>query len=523
MQRLVLPASAIVVASVVIALALHFGVNGTASPAQRAAQLAAMGDLGAADKLYRDELASKVELATLIEFIDNRATIIEINAMARAIAPGEPLRVDSDDAGVLRFVSSPGLGEEGAALARFWYDERLGSGEADATAIVALADRTPPARLANHVLARTAMLRDDPAEAAKRFEREGLAFPREAEGDLRFAFELWKELEAWDELRVRARDPRYLAVSGPRLRLAIAEHDRDWPAVLLWLWPSSFEGVTAWPLGLASLSGVLWFLIAGRLGRVSEPVDGRIALYAAAFALGVLSVYPTLMVITLEEVTLNLRQVGEVVPDAIFFVFGVGLREEACKLLLFLPLLPILRRRGSRLEALTCGALVGLGFAAEENVLYFQNFEASVALTRFLTANFLHMSLTAIAGLAVFDASRAWNRSGEILNAALPMVVLVHGAYDFFLSSPQFAGISFLAMTLFILISQRFLREVLSLSTTMEQEGALRLFIGSLALLTGASYVYATTLVGPLAALALVATGFIGVAIFADMFVRELA
>ena len=378
MQRLVLPASAIVVASVVIALALHFGVNGTASPAQRAAQLAAMGDLGAADKLYRDELASKVELATLIEFIDNRATIIEINAMARAIAPGEPLRVDSDDAGVLRFVSSPGLGEEGAALARFWYDERLGSGEADATAIVALADRTPPARLANHVLARTAMLRDDPAEAAKRFEREGLAFPREAEGDLRFAFELWKELEAWDELRVRARDPRYLAVSGPRLRLAIAEHDRDWPAVLLWLWPSSFEGVTAWPLGLASLSGVLWFLIAGRLGRVSEPVDGRIALYAAAFALGVLSVYPTLMVITLEEVTLNLRQVGEVVPDAIFFVFGVGLREEACKLLLFLPLLPILRRRGSRLEALTCGALVGLGFAAEENVLYFQNFEASV-------------------------------------------------------------------------------------------------------------------------------------------------
>ncbi|MCM2314048.1 MAG: hypothetical protein NDJ92_02710, partial [Thermoanaerobaculia bacterium] len=143
--------------------------------------------------------------------------------------------------------------------------------------------------------------------------------------------------------------------------------------------------------------------------------------------------------------------------------------------------------------------------------------------TRFLTANFLHMSLTALAGLAVYDASRAWKRSADILNATLPMIVLVHGAYDFFLSSPQFADVSVLAMTMFILISQKFLRELLSLSSATEQEGALRLFIASLALLTGASYVYATTLVGLLAGLALVATGFIGVAIFAYMFVRELA
>lgn len=80
-----------------------------------------------------------------------------------------------------------------------------------------------------------------------------------------------------------------------------------------------------------------------------------------------------------------------------------------------------------------------------------------------------------------------------------------------------------IAGVLWFLISQKFLRELLSLSSATEQEGALRLFIPSLALLTGASYVYATTLVGPLAGLALVATGFIGVAIFAYMFVRELA
>ena len=38
-------------------------------------------------------------------------------------------------------------------------------------------------------------------------------------------------------------------------------------------------------------------------------------------------------------------------PDNIF-VFGVGLREEASKLLLFVPLLPLLRRWGDRLDVL---------------------------------------------------------------------------------------------------------------------------------------------------------------------------
>ncbi|MCM2314422.1 MAG: PrsW family intramembrane metalloprotease, partial [Thermoanaerobaculia bacterium] len=425
LQRLVLPACTIVAASIVLALVLDVTARNAGSPAQRAARLAEAGDLESADRLYWQALASGVDLETLVAFIDNRASILQVNEMAMAVAPHAVLRIGGDDAAVRRLVSSPDLGDRDSALALFWYESRLRRDEADPKPALALADATPPARLANHLLARTAMLRDEPEEAARRYEREGLAFPGEADDDLRRALRIWRELEAWDELRARASDPRWASASGPKLRLAIAEHDRDWPTMLLWLWPSSFEGVEAWPLALAALAGVLWFLIATRLGRISESVSGRRALYAAAFALGVLSVYPTLIVITIEEVAFDFRPVGQVVPDAIYYVFGVGLREEACKLLLFLPLLPILRRRGSRVEALTCGALVGLGFAAEENLLYFQNFEASVALTRFLTANFLHMSLTALAGLAVYDASRAWNRSADILNATLPMIVLV--------------------------------------------------------------------------------------------------
>lgn len=509
--------------SILVALAIHFASGIEGSALDRARRLAETGDFEAADKLLSEALSSKIDFETLIAFIDNRAAIVELAEVARLASPQVAPRVPAGDEVVERYLASRGLTESEARMASFWFERRLRDPGADASAVIVLADSNPPARHANALLARAALLDDDPGEAARRYEREGLAFPREAKSDLGRALAIWKELEAWDEIRARLSDPRFSAVIGTRLRVALAEHDRDWPTLLLWIWPSSFEGVGAWPVALALLSGVLWFLIVGGLGRISDPDRGRRLLYAVAFALGILSVYPTLVVITIEESVFSFRQVGQLIPDAIYFVFGVGLREEACKLLLFLPLLPLLRRRGSRLEALTCGALVGLGFAAEENVLYFQSYDASVALTRFLTANLLHVSLTAIAALAVYDSSRAWNRSADILNAALPMVVLLHGGYDLLLSSPQLGGVSFFAMTLFVLIAQRFLREITSISSALEQEKVLRLFIVSLSLITGASYVYATTLVGPLTGFAFIATGLLGVAIFAYMFVRELA
>ncbi|MGA7615610.1 MAG: PrsW family glutamic-type intramembrane protease, partial [Thermoanaerobaculia bacterium] len=246
------------------------------------------------------------------------------------------------------------------------------------------------------------------------------------------------------------------------------------------------------------------------------------ALYLTAFALGILSVYPTLLLITLEETVFKLHPMGQPIPDAIYFVFGVGLREELSKFLLFLPLLPWLNRRGSRIEALTCGAMVGLGFAAEENIGYFHSMDMSAALGRFLTANFLHMALTALVAVAAYDISKSRRRPSGDLNVTFLIVIGIHGAYDFFLSSNFIGGSSILAMILFILIAQRFLRELLFAAPDAQREGLLQLFVFSLATLTGLSYVYATTLVGPWNAILVIGTGSIGVAIMIIMFVYEL-
>jgi hypothetical protein len=101
-----------------------------------------------------------------------------------------------------------------------------------------------------------------------------------------------------------------------------------------------------------------------------------------------------------------------------------------------------------------------------------------------------------------------------------PLIVLFHGAYDFFLSDSGMY--SLLSMFLLILVAQQFLRQLLVATSRFEEEGILRLFVTSLTLITGVSYIYATTLVGPLMAIRLIAVGSLGVAVVIYMFVREL-
>lgn len=516
-----IPIAVVVVASIALAITLQLISSRAGSTLDRAAHFASQGEFENAEALYWATLRSgPVELATVVALIDNRADLMHsllVETMSGRPVSSGPLAPPEE---LAQLLDRSDVAPDVRVLGRFWAAVRLGWGTPDVDSVRAIADRTPPVRHANALLARAAFLEDDYREAAARFEREGLAFPGEADESLDRALRVLIELESWDEVRARIDDPAWSAVVGPSERRALAEHEKDWPAYLLWLWPASFAGARAWPIALAILAGSLWFAIAASLGGAGIRLE-RLRLYALAFVLGMISIYPTLILITVEEKLFNLAFTGEPLADAIYFVFGVGLREELCKFLLFLPLLPILKRRGSRIEALICGAMVGLGFAAEENVNYFHRMDASAALGRFLTANFLHMALTGLVGLAAYDADRRKEVGSPDLNTTFLLAVLIHGAYDFFLASPAVAEYSIFAMTVFVLLSQRFLREVLSSNAT-PPEHTLRLFIISITVLTGASYVYASTLAGPWLAFQYIAVGVVGQAILIYMFVLEL-
>jgi RsiW-degrading membrane proteinase PrsW (M82 family) len=514
LQQIVFPIVAIIALSFLIGLGVSLALTRAGTLVDQAGRLSSMGRYLEAESIYWKALESgPVELPTLIAFVDNRAALGQ--AVMFAAMSGRTTESDTEISpqDFARLLDRAGLAREVATLARYWAAVQLGWGSAEDEAVRALADRERPVRHANHLLARNALENHDLPEAARRFEKEGLAFA-DAREDLSHAVSIWIRFEAWDELRTRIEDPRFAGAIGPSARRALAESQKDWAAYLLWLWPASFAGARAWPIALAVVAGSLWFAIAASLGGVA--VRPR-----RLWLLGVISIYPTLLLITVEEKFFNLQFTGEPLADAIYFVFGVGLREELCKFLLFLPLLPLLRKRGSRLEALICGAMVGLGFAAEENINYFHRMDVSTALGRFLTANFLHMALTGLIGLAAYDSDRPRRHDSLDLNTTLFVAILIHGAYDFLLASPAVGEYSIFAMTVFVLLSQRFLREVLSSNAT-PAEGSLRLFIISITVLTGASYVYASTLVGPWSAFEMIAVGVVGQAILIYMFVMEL-
>ena len=500
-------------ASLVIALLLWRHIERTSSPDQRFARAWNNDDNDVAEHVAWQMVQSRPDdLRWWLRFDDAHAEVLD----------------ESDDA--VSTISEPAIRAQlakvhdarVATVASFWYAQQTRPEDVDASAVARLADVRPPMRYANYVLARNALLKKDWRAAASRFESEGLAFGDGNERILHRALRLWSSHDDWRDVRNRINDRRYAGAVDAGLRLGLAVHDRDWLRVLLWCWPASYVYVSLWPLALAFIAAVLWFWIAARLGRIQDAVNGRVFLYAMSFILGVLSVYPTLLTITIEE-SFGLRELGQFFPDLIYYIFGVGLREEACKIILFLPLLPALLRRGSRIEAMTCGALIGLGFAAEENVSYFLGDSGSAPLARFLTANFLHMSLTAIVALSAFDTLRKRATSRDAFNVVFPLAVFIHGAYDFCLTTNDLPLSSLGSLLLLIAIARRFLRQLLIASSREEERGVLDLLIASMALITGAAYIYATTLAGPAEAFKMIAIGALSVAIVIFMFVRELS
>jgi hypothetical protein len=145
-------------------------------------------------------------------------------------------------------------------------------------------------------------------------------------------------------------------------------------------------------------------------------------------------------------------------------------------------------------------------------------------MARFLTANFLHMSMTAIVAGALDDLMRDddGNEGGSMrFSVALITVSAMHGAYDYFLSSRD---LSWLAMVVFFLLARQFLALV-SVARVKERAAyphLLETFGIGMALVIGASFVYASALVGPAAAAGSLAEGLLGLGIVIISFVRVL-
>jgi hypothetical protein len=525
--RLVVPGIVGVVVAFIAALALMTFSHRPRTDEQRADTLMQSGKPAQAERIYARLLREQPTVPLALALLDahDEARILEKMAALRDETKGSGMNLPDPEAPMSEDALDELIGqlpEEISLVARFSrglhahsipleVQEKLTDG----------ATRKPPMPWANHLLGRQAQREKKYPEAAAFFEKEGLAFP-ERSADVDTSLGIWLSLEAWDTLRDKLADGRIAAVAGPALKYKLAVHDQDWRAAMRLLpriWAPRLDGIG---LAMSSITALGWAFFCARLGKVGARPRFRLPMYFVAFMLGVASVFPTVLLIAIEEAKLKLVETGDPARDILFFVFGVGLREEAAKLLLFLPLLPILRRWGDKLDVLVCGALVGLGFAAEENLNYLAQANLQTGLGRFLTANFFHMAMTGTLASALDDFVADREKNAAAFTRTSLFIVGIHGIYDFLLSHEEFGG-TYFAMTAFVLLTKLFLDAVDSARRRADRGiTPLHAFIFAVAVVTGVSLAFATLAVGPKAALLVMGSGLLGQAIIVYVFVRTL-
>jgi protease PrsW len=493
------------------------------------------GDPQRAAALYLEELrAGPVTVPLVVAFLDAQAQTGSHHARRAGHEDDDDDTLRTFDHGrrheavslaehaIDELLAKDGLAPDVALLGRFWRHVHLGAaGVEELSRVEAAADATPPLPWANHLLARTAILQGDRTLAAKRYAREGLAFDRKE--DIAIVLGMLEHEGDWEGIGRELADAHVARLAAPWVRFRYAVQVKDWSTAARLSFRVAYEGrFTASACLLAAVSFFAWFAFCLRLGRVSERWSVRLPIFLVAPVLGGLSVVPTDAFIALEECYLHLEPTGDMARDALFFLFGVGFREELSKLLLFAPLVPILRRAAAtKLDVLVAGALVGLGFATVENLAYFASADLTNAMARFLTANFLHMAMTGLTAAALWDGARDPDRATFDASKTFLGVVALHGAYDFFLSAP--GGMSYLAMIVFLVLARQFTSQVHEVRGRAGRgPSLLDVFVLGSACIACVSFVYAAAMVGPRLAAAALLEGMIGLFIIAFFFVQEL-
>lgn len=324
--------------------------------------------------------------------------------------------------------------------------------------LTVLAAKRPLLPDANYALGLYWDYTDQTLRAAKAFEEEGI-LPSAEEARERAVY-AYMELEDFDALKRLYQESEYhelLSSDMPLILFIQATEDKDWPEILRWLVPSQYYGVP-WPIYLVVLIvGAAWFTFL--LHAIRAWWDWKLLLLCVvAVMLGAMSTWATILTIVWQHDFLGFQRGEDVIGGLLYYIAGVGLREELLKLLFFLPLVPILVRRGNRLEMLIVAGCVGLGFAIEENISYFNASDAMSGPGRFLTANFLHVSMTGLIGLAFCQAVMDRGRSIDNFATVFGLVVFAHGLYNALISIPQFGDLGFFGMVIYALLCLQMFR-----------------------------------------------------------------
>jgi len=166
---------------------------------------------------------------------------------------------------------------------------------------------------------------------------------------------------------------------------------------------------------------------------------------------------------------------------------------------------------------------VGLGFAIEENINYFLGSGGTSTLGRFLTANPMHITLTALAGLALYRALRNPKGWGAHSLGVFGMLIFAHGLYDAFIVVPALAEYSIFTTIILALVVYQFFHELRELRRPQGDTISLSAnFLCGVSVLTAATFVYLSATLGTSFAFDTLVSSVTGLAVMVYLFLREM-
>ena len=227
--------------------------------------------------------------------------------------------------------------------------------------------------------------------------------------------------------------------------------------------PVSFQPVPLL-IALALAPGAyLSFIIYGK--DKYEPEPKKLILFA--FLLGSLAVIPAGILETSARAVLGLpadwTEKRDILHAAAMAFIVAAAAEEFSKFLVLRYWAFPKKDFNEPFDGIVYGAFIGLGFATFENVDYVLQYGFGTGVARMITAVPAHYALGVILGYHVGKAKFDSKQSRAIMGRGLLLVILLHGAYDFFIMQNRFPALALLTFVVLgwaLILARRAIEEL---------------------------------------------------------------
>ncbi|CAN5892914.1 hypothetical protein BH11BAC7_BH11BAC7_21920 [soil metagenome] len=186
----------------------------------------------------------------------------------------------------------------------------------------------------------------------------------------------------------------------------------------------------------------------------------------ATVLLSAVLVFPVWLLYDFYKYALHFKLNGEVMNDALYCVFGIGVIEELIKIIPFLLILRFTKVIKEPIDYMMYASLSALGFAFVENLMYFRDGSINIIHTRALTASISHMIDSSIIAYGLVLAKFRHKKNTALFFFGFFLIAaFAHGFYDFWLLNETASGywiMTFLCLLVSIQVYASFINNALN-------------------------------------------------------------